>query len=301
MKTMFSQSAKIKELSPVAADLGTTSRPFKSVRLRRGLHFGQHRQQPVRDRNCVGPSRSAFGHGKSDGFGFKVNTVQRDSGFFEPASGMQGNLKADSHPLRNVRHRQGSSHSGNVLFRKNGFSINRRLAGSEIHHGHGGHVAKQSALSVNPFKNLDVLKGLVSADIGSVGSGGGGSPRNVFHGRGRGKVGKSNSIFVHESGQVSPGVSVIDFGVGGNLMLVKKALNPSCVGHSSVAFAHGKLGGFLNGFCPVQGVVGSVAGGLGFPNAIGVFVADPIPLAVASFKNRGHGTSVSNRLKIGKN
>lgn len=301
MKTMLSQSAQIKKLTPVTADFCAASGPLKSVRPGRGLHFGKHRQEALWDRNRVRPSRSAFGHGEGNGAGFKVNTVQRDSCFFEPASGMQGDFKADAHPVRNMRHGQGPSNSGNVLVGKYRFSGNRRLAGSKINHGHGGHVAKQAALPVNPFQNLDVLQGLISPDVGSVGSGRGGAPRNVFHGRGGVKIGQHDTTFFHKSGEVSPRVAVVDFGVGRDLMIVKQAGDPSCVGHSLIALANRKLGGLFNRFGAVKRVVGSVACGFGFPNAFSVFVSYPIPLAVASFKNRGHGTSVPNCLKTGKN
>lgn len=297
---MFSKSAQIKKLSPVAADLGATSGPLKRMRPGRGFHFGQHRQQPVRNWNCVRPSSSAFGHGKGDGFSFKVNAVQGNAGFFKSASGVEGNFKTDTHPVRNMRNRQGAADAGNVLVGKNRFSVNGRLAGSKVHHGHGSHVAKQPALPVNPLQNLDVLQGLVAADKGSVGSWRGRAPRNVFNGRGWGKVGQHNPAFVHEAGQVPPTVAVINFSVGRNLMIIEQSGNPGCVGQPLVAFSDRKFGGLFNRLGSVKGVIGSVAGGLGFPNSVSVFVADPIPLAVASFKNRGHGTSVSNCLKIGK-
>lgn len=300
MKTMLSQPAQIKKLSPVAADLGSTSGPLKRVRPGRSLHFAQHGQQPQRYRYGVRPFGSAFGHWKGNGFSFKVNAVQGNAGFFKSASGMEGNFKTDTHPVRNMRNGQGAADAGNVLVGKNRLSVNGRLAGSEVHHGHGSHVAKQPALPVDPLQNLDVLQGLVAADVGSVGSGRGRSPRNVFHGRGWGKVGKHNPAFVHEAGQVSPTVAVINFSIWRNLMIVEQSGHPSCVGQPLVAFSDRKFGGLFNRLGPVKGVVGSVAGGSGFPNAVSVFVADPIPLAVASFKNRGHGTSVSNCLKIGK-
>lgn len=300
MKTMLSQPAQIKKLSPVATDLGATSGPLKRMRPGCGLHFGQHGQKAVRNGNGVGTAGSAFGRGEGDGAGLQVNTVKGDAGFFEPTSSVQGNFKTDAHPFRNMRNGQGAADAGNVLVGKNRFSVNGRLAGSEVDHGHGSHVAKQPALPVNPLQNLNVLQGLVAADVGSVGSGRGRSPRNVFHGRGWGKVGQHNASLVHKSGQVSPTVAVVNFGVGRDLMIVKQSGHPGCVGKPLVALSDRKFGGLFNRLGPVQGVVGSVAGGLGFPNAVSVFVADPIPLAVASFKNRGHGTSVSNCLKIGK-
>lgn len=300
MKTMLFQPAQIKKLSPVAADLGATSGPLKRVRLGRGFHFAQHGQQPQRYRDGVRPSGSAFGHGKGYGFSCKVNAVQWNAGFFKSASGVESNFKADTHPVWDVRNGQGAADAGNVLVGKNRFSVNGRLAGSKVHHGHGSHVAKQPALPVDPLQNLNVLQGLVAADVGSVGSGRGRAPRNVFHGRGWSKVGQHNPAFVHKSRQVSPTVAVINFSVGRNLMIVEQSGHPGGVGQPLVALSDRKFGGLFNRLGSVKGVIGSVAGGSGLPNAVSVFVADPIPLAVASFKNRGHGTSVSNCLKIGK-
>lgn len=301
MKTMLSQPAQIKKLTPVTADLGSASGPFKGMRPGRGFHFGQHGQKAVRNGDSVRTAGSALGRGKRYGAGLQINAVQGDTGFFKPASGVQRNLKTDAHPFRNVWNGQRPAYLGNVLISENGLTLNRGFAGTEINHSHGTHVAKQPALPVNPFKDFNVLQGLVAADKGSIGSGGADAPGNVVKGRGRGKILQNNPALGHKPAQVSPAVAVVNFGVGSNLMVVQKAGNPSGVRCSLVALSDGKSGRLLNRFCPVQGVVGSVTGRPRFPHSVSRFVSYVIPLAVGAPVNTGHVTSKSNHLKIGNN
>lgn len=301
MKTVLFKTQQIKKLSPVAADLGATSGPFKGMRPERGLYFGQHGQKAVRNGDGVRTAGSALGRGKRYGAGLQINAVKGDASFFEPTSSVQRNFKTDAHPFRNVWNGQRPAYLGNVLIGENGLTLNGGFAGAKINHGHGSHVAKQPALPVNPFQNLNVLQGLVAADKGSIGSGGADTPGNVIKGRGRGKILQNNSALGHKPAQVSPAVSVIYFGIGSNLMVVQKAGYPSGVRCSLVALSDRKSGRLLNRFCPVQGVVGSVTGGSGFPHSVSRFVSYVIPLAVGALVNTGHGTSKSNHLKIGNN
>lgn len=301
MKAVSSQAQHIKKLAPVATDAGAASRPFKGMRPWRGLHSGQHGQKAGGDRDGVGPAGAALGRWEGKRAGFKVHAVQRDSGFFKAASGVEGDFKADAHPLRNVRHSQGPTHAADFLVCKDRLAEDRCLAGSEIHHGHGGQVTQQTALPVDPFEDFNVLQGLVAPGEGSVGAGGRCAPGDVVQGRGRCKVLKQDPTLIHKAGQVPPAVAVIDFGVGGDLVVVQHAVYPLRARASAVPFVDRKGGGFVQGLGPVQRVVDTVAGGLGDPAAVWRLKAYIIPLGVFSFVNRRHGTITANHLKTGNN
>ena len=299
MKTVLFQPQQIEKLAPMAAHLGAATGPFEGVRAGRGLHFGEHGQQAVGNRDGVGSPGSSLGHGEGDRVGLQVYAVQRDARLFEPAARVKGNLKADAHPFRNVRDGQGLAHEGDVAIGKDGLTGDRRLAGPEVHHGHGGQVAQQPALAVDPFEDFDVLQGLVAAGEGSVGAGSGGAPDDVVRGRGRGEVLQQDPALVHKAGEVSPGVAVVDFGGGGHLVLGKKRVDPACVMAGDCFFLNGKSIGLRLGFGSMERVVRSESRGFGSPRSVRLFISDPIPLAVFSFVNRGHVASVSNHPKTG--
>lgn len=301
MKTVLFQPQQIKKFAPVATDLGTAAWPFKRVGARGAFHFGQHGQKTAGDGDGVGTARSTFGHGERDGAGLQIHAIKRDASFFQSASGVEGDFKANTHPFRNVGHGQSLSNSGNLLLGKDRLPLNGRFAGSEIHHSHGSHVTKQPALPVDPFQNLDVLQGLVAAHKGSVGSGRCAAPGNVVQGRGRGKILQNDAALGHKSAQVSPRVAVVDFGIGGDLMIVQQPRHPACVRCALVSLSDRKPSRLFNRFGSVQRVVRSVTGGLGFPHSFRSFESYVIPLAVSPLVNTGHGTSKSNHLKIGNN
>lgn len=301
MKTVFSQPQQIEKLAPVAAHLGAATGPFEGVRAGRGLHFGEHGQQAVGNRNGVGSAGSALGHGKGDRAGLQVHAVQRDARLLKAAARVKRDFKADAHPVRHMRHGQGPAHESDVVIGKDGFTGDRRLAGPEVHHGHGGQVAQQPALAVDPFEDFDVLQGLVAAREGSVGAGRGGAPGDVVRGRGRGEVMQKDPALLHKTGQVSPGVSVVDFGGVGHLVLGKKRVDPARVMAGDCFFLNGKSVGLRFGLGSMERVVRSKSRGFGSPRSVRLFISDPIPLAVFSFVNRGHVASVSNSTKTERN
>ncbi len=103
MKTVLSQSHQVEKSAPVAGDLGAASRPLQGMAAGRGLHLAKHGQKAGGDRDRVAPARPALRRGKSNGAGFEVDAGKRDAGLFQPAAGVQGDLKAGAHPLRHVR------------------------------------------------------------------------------------------------------------------------------------------------------------------------------------------------------
>jgi hypothetical protein len=294
MKTMLFQTHQIKKPTPVAGDLGSGSRPLKGMRSGRGLKFGKQGQKAVRNRDGVGAAGSAFGLRKGHGASLKVNAGKGNPSFFHSAAGVVGNFKAGAHPVRDKAAGERFAASGNVILGKDWFAMDGAFAGSEIHHGHAGHVAKQSALPVDPLQNLNVLQRLVTADKPASGARVGGTPSNVFMGRCRAKIFDGDATVGHESNQVAPRVSVVDPSVGGDLVRFDKPLHPAQIISSLFMLMDGQLSGLLGSSSAMQSVVRSVPGGLGFPLAILGFIPDPIPLAVRPFVNRRHVASVAN-------
>lgn len=294
MKTVFSHSQQVEKLAPVAGDLGAASRPLQGMAAGRGLHFAKHGQKAGRDRDGVASARSALGRGKGDRAGLKVDAGKRDAGLPQPAAGVQGDLKAGAHPVRHVRDGEGMADAGNLLLGKDRLALNRAFAGSKIDHGHGGEVAQQPALAVDPFEQLDVLQGLVTAGKGSVGAGQAGAPGDVVQGSGRGKVLQQNPALRHKTGEVAPAVSVVDAGVVGDLVLNQEFIDPRGVRAFFATFRNRKPAGLLQSLGPVQRVVRPVARCFAGPFSLGGFEPEPVPFAVFSFVNRGHIRSVAN-------
>lgn len=294
MKTVLSQSHQVKKSAPVAGDLGAASRPLQGMAAGRGLHLAKHGQKAGGDRDRVAPARAALGGGEGDRAGFKVDAGKRDAGLFQPAAGVQGDLKAGAHPLRHMRDGQGMADVGDLLLRKDRFSLDRAFSGTEIDHGHGGQMAQQPALAVDPLQQFNVRKGLITAREGSVGAGQAGAPGDVVQGSGRREILQQDPALRHEPGEVAPAVSVVDAGVVGHLVLNQKFIDPRGVRAFFATFRNRKPAGLFHGFGPVQRVVRPVARRLAGPFSLGGFVPEPVPFAVFSFVNRGHIESVAN-------
>jgi len=297
---VLSQSHQVEKSAPVAGDLGAAARPFQGVAPGRGLHFAKHGQKPVRDRYGVAAARAALGGREHDRAGFKVDAGKRDAGFFQPATGVQGDFKAGSHPVRHVRDGEGVADAGDLLLREDWFSLDRAFAGTEVDHGHGGEVAQQPALAMDPFKQLDVLQGLVAAGKGSVGAGQAGAPGDVVQGSGRGKVLQQDPALRHEAGEVAPAVSVVDAGVFGDLVLNQKFIDPRGVRAFFATFRNRKPAGLLQGLGPVEGVVRPVARRFTHPFSLRRPVSDVEPSAAFSGVDGRHNgcvTSVTNHPK----
>ena len=294
MKTMLFQTHQVKESAPVAGHLCAGPGPLESVGSRRGLEFAKQRQKTVRNWNGVGAFRSALGLRKGHSSGLKVNTGKGNPRFLHAAAGVVGNLKAGAHPVWDEAAGKRFAASGNVILGEDRLAMNWTFSGSEINHRHAGHVAKQSALPVDPFQNLNVLQRLVTADKPTAGARVGGTPRDVFMSRCRGEIFDGNAAVGHKSNQVSPTVAVIDPSVACDLMGFDKPVDPAQIISSLLMLMDRQLGGLLGSSGAVQSVVRSVPGGLGFPLAILGFIPDPIPLAVRPFENRRHVASVAN-------
>lgn len=291
---MLSHSQQVEKTAPVAGDLGAAAGPFQGVAAGRGLHFAKHGEKAVRDRDGVAPARAALGSGEGDRAGFQVDAGKRDAGFFEPATGVQGDFKAGAHPVRHVRDGEGVADAADLLLREDRFSLDRAFAGAEIDHGHGAEVAQQPALAVDPFEQLDVLQGLVAAGEGSVGAGEAGAPGDVVQSAGRGEILQQDPALRHEAGEVAPAVPVVDAGIVGDLVLNQEFIDPRGVCAFFATFRNRKPACLLQGLGPVKGVVRPVARRFGHPFSLVGFVPEPVPFAVFSFVNCGHIESVAN-------
>lgn len=294
MKAVFSHSQQVEKPAPVAGDLGAAARPLQRVAPGRGFHFAEHGEKAGGDWNGVALARPSLGRGEGDCAGFKVDAGKRDAGFFQPATGVQGDFKAGAHPIRHVRDGQGVSDAGDLLLGKDRLALDGAFAGTEVDHGHGGEVAQQPALAVDPFEQLNVLQGLVAAGKGSVGAGQAGAPADVVQGSGGREVLQQDPALRHEAGEVAPGVAVVDAGVVGDLVLNQKFIDPRGVRAFFATFRNRKSAGLLQGLGSVQRVVRPVARRLTGPFSLGGFVPQPVPFAVFSFVNRGHIESVAN-------
>ena len=161
---MTFKTANIQKPSP--AKRGSRAGHFASDLTPLGLHSGQHGFNSGRYGNAEGFTSSAFGAGEGKDAVFQVHAIQRDLRLSQTTAGGQGDLKANFHPFGHTFHGQSLPGDFNLIIRKHGFnSADRPPLNSVIQKGDRIHLSEQSALPVNPFKNLQVLARLVASSL----------------------------------------------------------------------------------------------------------------------------------------
>jgi hypothetical protein len=222
---MTFKTAYIEQATP--AKRGSRAGDFASDLAALRLHLGEHGFDGCRDGDRERFAGATLGAGEGKNAIFQIHTVQRDLSLAETATSSQGNLEADSHPFWHAIDGQGFPYDFNLIIRKNGFdACDRPPLNSVIQEGDRIHPAKQSALAVNPFQNLQILAGLIASSLTAGRAGKALSPSQINFTIICRKRLQSYFFLTNKSRKMTPAVSVINFCQRGNGMILDQIFNP---------------------------------------------------------------------------
>ena len=259
-----------------------------------GFHFGEHRFNSGRDGNAEGFTSSAFGGRESQHTVFQIHAGKRDLRLSQSAPRCQGDLKADSHPFGHAFDGQSLSGDFNLMIRKDRFNAgDRPPLNSVIQKGNRIHLSEQSALPMNPFKNLQILAGLVTTRLTARRARKALAPAQINFTIICRKRLQTYFFLDNKSHKMTPAVSVIHFCQRGNGMILDQILNPIVAAIHSL-FVYANSGGLGRCLCTMQGIVDSVAGAFCTPLAGWIFKTNVEPRI--AFLNVGIGHSYKGNI-----
>ena len=258
------------------------------------LHSRQHGFDSCRYGDAKGFASSTLGAGERKDAVLKIDAFQGDLRLAETTACSQSDLEADSHPFGHTFNSESLPGNFNLIIRKNGFnSANGAFFNSIIQEGNRIHFAKQSALPVNPFKNLQILARLVPARLAARGAGEALTPPQINFTIICRKRLQTYSFFINKPRKMTPAVSVINFCQKGNGMIFDQIINPFVATIFSF-FINSKSSGLGRCLGAVKGIVDSVAGAFSAPLAGGIFKTNVEPRI--AFLNVGIGHSYKGNI-----
>jgi len=272
---MTFKPANIQQATP--AKRSSRAWDFASDLAALGLHSSQHGFDGGWDRNREGFAGATLGAGEGKDAILQIHTLKRDLCLAKSAASRQGDLKANSHPFGHAFH--GQSLSGNFYFivRKNGFYAGYRPPfNSVIQKGNGVHFAQQSSLAVNPFKNLQILAGLVASSLAAGGAGKALAPSQINFTIICRKRLQGYFFFDNKSQKMTPAISVINFCQRANGVIFNQIINPVVATIFSL-FVNAKSSCVSRCLRAMQRIVRSVAGAFRTPLAIWIFEPNKEP------------------------
>jgi len=262
---------------PAPAKRGSRAGNLTSHLASLGLHSSQHGFNSGRDGNGEGFASSSLGAGEGKDAILQIYALKRDLCFTKSAACSQGDLEADSHPFGHTFHSQSLPGNFNFIVRKDWFNAGYRASfNSVIQKGNGVHFAQQSALAVNPFKNLQILAGLVPARLAAGRAGEALAPLQINFTIGWRKRLQGYFFFDNKSHKMTPAIPVIHFCQRGNGMILDQILNPIVAAIRSF-FVDSNSSRFSRCLGAMQGIVDSVASAFCAPLARGIFEANIEP------------------------
>ena len=289
---MTFKTANVQQATP--AKRSSSPGDFASDLAPLGFHLGEHGFDGGRDGNAKGFASSTLGAGERKDTIFQVDAIKGDLCLTQSAPGSQGNLKADSHPFGHTFHSQSLPYDFNLIIRKHWFNAgDGPPLNSVIQKGDRIHLSKQSALAVNPFKNLQILAGLVSACFAAGRARKALAPSQINFTIGCGKRLQSNFFLTNKSRQMTPAIPVINFCQSGNGMIFDQIINPIAAAIFALLI-NAKSGGLGRCLCAMQSIVDSVAGAFSAPFAGGIFETNVEPRI--AFLNVGIGHSYKGNI-----
>ena len=275
MEAVTFKPAYIQE--PTPAKRGSRTGHFAGDLASLRFHLGQHGFNGGRDRNAERFTSSTFGAGESKHTIFQVHAFERDLRLSQAAAGSQGDLKADSHPFGHTFNSESLPGDFNLIIRKNGFnSANRAFFNSVIQKSNRIHLAKQSALPVNPFQNLQILACLVASSLTAGRAGKALAPLQINFTIICRKRLQSYFFLTNKTSKMTPAIPVINFCQRGNGMIFDQIINPFVATIFSL-FVHAKSSSLGRCLRAVKRIVDSVAGAFSTPLAGGIFKANVEP------------------------
>ena len=262
---------------PTPAKRGSRAGHFASDLPSLGLHSSQHGFDGGRDGDTEGLASSALGAGEGKDAVFQVHALQRDLRLSQSAPCSQGDLKANFHPFGHSFHGQSLPGDFNLIIRKHGFnSADRPPLNSVIQKGDRIHLSEQSALPVNPFKNLQILARLVASSLTAGRAGKVLSPSQIYFAIICRKRLQTNLFLTNKSRQMTPAIHVVNFCQRGNGVIFNQIINPVVAVIRSL-FVHSNSSCLSRCLCAVQGIVDSVASAFATPLACWIFEPNKEP------------------------
>jgi len=267
--------ANIQQATP--AQRGSRSGDDASDLAPLGLHLGKHRFDGGRYGDAEGFASSTLGAGECKDAILQIHAIEGNLSFTKATASSQGYLEADFHPFGHAFNGQGFPGYFNFIVRKDRFNAGYRASfNSVIQKGNGVHFAQQSALAVDPLKNLQILAGLVPASLAAGGAGKALAPLQINFTIGWRKALTGNFSFTNKSRQMTPAISVINFCQSGNGVIFNQIINPIVAVIRSL-FVHSNSCGLSRCLCAMQSIVRSVAGAFRTPLASWIFEPNKEP------------------------
>jgi hypothetical protein len=287
MEAVTLKPANIQE--PTPAKRGSRAGNFASDLAALGLHSSQHGFDGGRDGNGEGFAGATLGAGEGKDAILQIHTLKRDLCLSQATASSQGNLKADFHPFGHTFHSQSLPGDFNFIVRKDGFNAGYRASfNSVIQKGDRVHFAQQSALAVDPLKNLQVLAGLVPSSLTAGRAGKALTPLQINFTIGWRKRLQGYFFLTNKSRQMTPRISVINFCQRANGVIFNQIINPVLATIFSL-FVNAKSSCVSRCLCTMKGVVDSVAGAFATPFSSRVFKTYKEPRAAAFLVRIRHG------------
>ncbi len=276
---MTLKPANIQQATP--AKRSSSPGDFASDLASLGLHLCEHGFDCGRYGNAERFASATLGAGERKNAILQVDAIQGDLRLTQSAPRSQGNLKADSHPFGHAFHGQGFPGDFNLIVRKDRFNAGDwPPLNSVIQQGDRIHLAQQSALAVNPFKNLQILAGLVPACFAAGRARKALAPSQINFTIGCRKRLQGYFFLTNKTSKMTPAVPVINFCQSGNGMIFDQIINPIAAAIFAL-LVNAKSGGLGRCLRAVQGVVDSVAGAFTTPFSSRVFKTNKEPRAAA--------------------
>jgi len=272
---MTFKPANIQEPTPAKRSLRAWD--FASDLAALGLHSSQHRFDGGRNGDTKRFASSTLGGGESQHTVFQVHAIKGNLCFTKSAASSQGDLKANSHPFGHAFNGQSFPGDFNFIVRKDRLNAgNRASFNSVIQKGNGVHFAQQSALAVDPLKNLQILAGLVPSSLAAGRAREALAPSQINFTIGWRKALTGNFSFINKSHKMTPAISVINFCLRANGMIFNQIINPVVATIFSF-FIYAKSSCVSRCLCAMQRIVRSVASAFCTPLASWIFEPNKEP------------------------
>ena len=259
-----------------------------------GLHSGKHRFDCGRDGNAERFACATLGAGERKDAILQVDAIKRDLCLTQATARSQGNLKANSHPFGHTFHSQSLPGDFNFIVRKDRFNaVDWPPLNSVIQKRDRIHLAQQSALAVNPFKNLQILAGLVASSLTAGRARQALAPLQINFTIGCRKRLQGYFFLTNKTSKMTPAIPVINFCQSGNGMIIDQIINPIAAAIFALLI-NAKSSGLGRCLGAMQSVVDSVSGTFSAPFAGGIFETNVEPRI--AFLNVGIGHSYKGNI-----
>jgi len=262
---------------PTPAKRSSRAGNFTSDLAALGLHSGQHGFDGGRDGNAKRFAGATLGAGEGKDAILQIHALKRDLCLSQATARSQGDLKANSHPFGHAIHSENFPGDFNLIVRKDRFNTGYRPPfNSVIQKGNGVHFAEQSSLAVNPFKNLQILAGLVASSLAAGGAGKALAPLQINFTIICRKRLQGYFFFDNKSHKMTPRIVVINFCQWANGVIFNQIINPVVAAIFSL-FVNAKSSCVSRCLCAMQSIVDSVAGAFATPLACWIFEPNKEP------------------------